>query len=176
MSWMEAMMGVVACSAAAGLTSFLTLERREARQFAAGKAEELYTLIEAFDQGLVAFFENACGSGTDGCPYKPADAGLGELMRDSAKARMLISFYFPALWPKVRRADAAVAASVTALRAYCADPRGESSALALEPALSDLREAMDTLKHAVVTTHRDGPGHRLRRRLIGPDRAATLAA
>jgi hypothetical protein len=169
-------LAVVACAAASGVTSFAILERREARQFAASRAEELYTLIEAFDQGIVGFFENAFTTHPDACPYQVSDAGLAGLMRDSARARMLISFYFPALWPKVRRADAAVAAGVAALRRYHANPRGEAPGLSLEPALADLRHAMESLKHAVVTTHRDGAARRLRRRLLGPSRTAALAA
>ena len=175
MSMAVEMLAIVACATAAGATCFLMLERREARQFAASKAEELYTLIETFDQGLIAFFEQSCAMAAKRRLYQPADSGLAELMRDSAKARMLISFYFPTLWPTVRRADAAVAATVAALQRYYAEPT-HASALHLETVMSDLREAMETLKHAVVTAHRDGPARRIRRRLLGPSRPVAVAA
>lgn len=157
MSIILTLLEMMACATAAGVTSYLILESREARQFSAGKAEELYTLVEAFDQGLVGHFAHACSLIAEGCAYSPhGDPSWAKLTRDSAKARMLVSFYFSSLWPQVKRADAAVAAAVAALRRYQASRCDEESVIGLEQSLMEMREAMETLKHAVVMAHRDG--------------------
>jgi hypothetical protein len=65
----------------------------------------------------------------------------------------------------VKRADASVAAAVAALRRYQASRYDEETVLALEHSLVEMRDTMETLKHAVVTSHRDGarPAARPRR-------------
>lgn len=157
MSIILTLLEMMACAASAGVASYLILESREARHFASAKAEELYTLVEAFDQGLVGHFAHACSLIAEDCPYSPhGDANWAKLIRDSATARMLVSFYFPSLWPQVKRADASVAGAVGALRRYQASRCDEESVLALEQSLVEMRETMESLKHAVVMTHRDG--------------------
>ena len=170
MSIILTLLEMMACATAAGVTSYLILESREARQFSSAKAEQLYTLVEAFDQGLVGHFAHACSLIAEGCSYSPhGDAGWTKLTRDSAKARMLVSFYFPSLWPQVKRADASVAAAVGALRRYQASRCDEETVLALEQSLVEMRDTMETLKHAVVMSHRDGarPPVRPRRPTVG---------
>jgi hypothetical protein len=157
MSIILTLLEMVACAAAAGVTSYLILEGREARHFSSAKAEELYTLVETFDQGLVGHFAHACSLISEGCAYSPhGDASWMKLTRDSAKARMLVSFYFPSLWPQVKRADSSVAAAVGALRRYQASRCDEETMIALEQSLVEMRDTMESLKHAVVMSHRDG--------------------
>jgi hypothetical protein len=96
MSVILTLLEMLACAMAAGVTCYLVLESREERHFASAKAEELYTLVEAFDQGLVGHFAHACSLIAEGCSYSPhGDATWTKLTRDSAKARMLVSFIFP---------------------------------------------------------------------------------
>ena len=156
---------IIACAVAAGLTSYFVLERRELRHHAASKAEDLYVVIDSFDQGLAAYFAQNCSLIAEGCLYSPnGDAGWSRLMRDSARARMLIGFYFPALWPQMKQADARLAATLSAMRRYHFQREDEASLVGLEQSLMDLRDTMDALKHAVVMTHRDrGRGGFLRR-------------
>jgi hypothetical protein len=156
MSLVMALFDVAACAAAAGVTNYLILERRDARHLASSKAEELYNLVESWEQGLVAYFARTCSLIVDGCPYIP-HGGLTEakLMGDSARARMLISLYFPALAPQVKRADAAVASALEAMRRHRAEISDKGALLSLEQTLIDMRESFEALKHAVVVTHRD---------------------
>ncbi|HXT05557.1 MAG TPA: hypothetical protein VN715_01300 [Roseiarcus sp.] len=166
MSIILTLLEMMACATAAGVSSYLILESREARHFSSAKAEELYTLIETFDQGLIGHFGQACSMIAEGCPYSPhGDANWTKLTGDSAKARMLVSFYFPSLWPQVKRADASVSAAVGALRGYQASRCDEETMIALEQSLVEMRDTMESLKHAVVMTHRDGarPATRARR-------------
>jgi hypothetical protein len=157
MSILLTVLEIACCSAAAGLTSFFILERREARHLASVKAEELYTLVDAFDQSLISHFSRRFSQSGDDWSYQQnGDADWNTLMRDAAKARMLISFYFPALWPHVSRADAAVTTSVAAMRRYHSSRKDEAAVVSLEQALLDMREALQALKHEVVMTHRDG--------------------
>ena len=177
MSIILTLLEMMACAAAAGITSYLILEGREARHFSSAKAEELYTLIEAFDQGLVGHFGHACSLIAEGCPYSPhGDTSWMKLTRDSAQARMLVSFYFPSLWPQVKRADASVAAAVGALRRYQASRCDEESILALEQSLVEMRDTMETLKHAVVMTHRDRARQAPRTRRPSVAQALRMAA
>ncbi len=173
-----ALLEVIACAAAAGMTSYLILDRREARRFASNKTEELYNLVETYEQGLVAYFAKTCSLIVDGCPYLPhAETPGAKLMGDSARARMLISLYFPALWPQVRRADIAVAATLTAMRQYQADRQEENALLRLEQTLLDMRDTFETLKHAVVMAHRDRERRLpIRRPLASPAEALRMAA
>jgi hypothetical protein len=177
MSIILTLLEMIACAAAAGVTSYLILESREARQFSSAKAEELYTLVEAFDQGVVAHFAHACSLIVEGCDYAPhGDESWARLTRDSAKARMLVSFYFPSLWPQVKRADAGVASAVGALRRYHGARNDENAVLALEQSLVDMRDTMEALKHAVVMTHRDGGRSGLRPRRPVVAQALRMAA
>jgi hypothetical protein len=178
MSMVMALLEVVACAAAAGLTNYLILERRESRRFASGKAEELYNLVETYEQGLVAYFAKTCSLIVDGCPYLPnAEAQGAKLMGDSARARMLIGLYFPTLWPQVKRADVAVASTLTAMRRYQANRQEENALLSLEQTLIDMRETFETLKHAVVMEHRDRERRLpIRRKLVKPAEALRMAA
>jgi hypothetical protein len=167
---------ILACAAAAGLTSFFVLERREMRHYASAKAEELYVVIDSFDQGLAAYFAQNCSLIAEGCLYSPAgDAGWSRLMRDSARARMLIGFYFPALWPQMKQADARLAATLSAMRRYHFQREDEASLVGLEQSLLDLRETMDALKHAVVMSHRDSGRGRLLRRSRPPAPSSVLS-
>ena len=173
-----ALLEVVACAAAAGLTNYWMLERREAHRFASGKCEELYNLVETYEQGLIAYFAKNCSLIVDGCPYLPtAEAADGKLMGDSARTRMLISLYFPALSPQVKRADVAVATTLTAMRRYQANHKEESALLSLEQTLFEMRETFDALKHAVVMAHRDRERRLpVRRKLATPAEALRMAA
>jgi hypothetical protein len=156
MSIILTMLEMAACAGTAGVTSYLILQGRDQRQFASAKAEELYTLVETFDQGLIAHFAQACSLIAEGRAYSASgDAGWTRLTRESARARMLVSFYFPALWPQVRRADASVAASIGALQRFQDGRQDDDAVLQLEQSLIDVRETMEALKHAVVMTHRD---------------------
>ena len=146
---MFTLLELLASAITAGVTCHLLLERREARSFTVAKAEELYTLIESFEQTLVSRLIEVC-SADDAA--EPTWSGL---TRDSAKARMLVSFYFPALWPEVRAADAGVSRATAAARDYRFGPRDENAALAVEQALSEARENLAALKHAVVQRRRD---------------------
>ena len=177
MSIILVLLEMMACAAAAGITSYLILEGREARHFSSAKAEELYTLVEAFDQGLIGHFGHACSLIAEGCPYSPhGDETWMRLTRDSAQARMLVSFYFPSLWPQVKRADASVASAVGAMRRYQASRCDEESVIALEQSLVDMRDTMETLKNAVVMTHRDGKRPVLRSRRPSMAQALRMAA
>jgi hypothetical protein len=156
MSMVMALLDVAACAVAAGVTNYLLLERREARHFASSKAEELYNLVESWEQGLVAYFARTCSLIVDGCAYIPNVEGPeARLMGDSARARMLVSLYFPALGPQVKRADAAVASALQAMRLYQAENGENNALLGLEQTLIDMRETFESLKHAVVVEHRD---------------------
>jgi len=172
-----ALLEVVACAAAAGLTNYWMLERREAHRFASVKCEELYNLVEAYEQGLVAYFAKTCSLIVDGCPYLPnAEAAGTKLMGDSARTRMLISLYFPALSPQVKRADVAVASTLSAMRCYQAGSQEESGLLSLEQSLFDMRETFEALKHAIVMAHRDRERRLPIRRALGaPAEALRLA-
>ena len=165
MSIAMALLEILACAAAAAMTTYLMMEKRELRQFTSAKAEELYTVVEAFDQGLSAYFSKTCSMIAEGYAYNAnGDANWTKLMQDSARARMLISFYFPALLPTAKRADAALSSTVGAMRQFQASRQDEPTILALEQALIDMRETLDALKHAVVMAHRDGGRRRLTRR------------
>jgi hypothetical protein len=166
------MLEIVVCAGAAAVTTYLIVEKRELRQFTSAKAEELYTLLEAFDRGLSAYLSQACAMLADGQGHSPhSDAIWTKLMQESAKSRMLINFYFPALLPHAKRADIALAATIGALRRFQANYNDEPPALALEQTLLDLRETLDTLKHAVVMAHRDASRSR-----VGSGRAAATVA
>ena len=176
MSFLASILEIAACAAAAGLTSYFVLEKREARHHAAAKAEELYSLLEAFEQGLVAHFVRICALIAEGCAYAPAqDPGWEKLTREAARARMLVSFYFPALWPHMKRADGTVAAAVAAMRRHHANPRDEQAILGFEQSVFDMREAVQSLKHAVVMAHRDR-GRRLAARRPMAAEALRMAA
>ena len=165
MSIAMGLLEILACAATAAVTTYLMMEKRELRQFTSAKAEELYTLVEAFDQGLSAYFSKTCSMIAEGYAYTSnGDANWSKLMQESARARMLISFYFPALLPTAKRADAALSATVGAMRQFQANRHDEPTILALEQTLIDMRETLDALKHAVVMAHRDGGRHKLTRR------------
>lgn len=156
LSIVVAMLEIVACAGAAAATTYLIIEKRELRQFTSAKAEELYVLLEAFDQELSSYLAKTCSLIAEGQSYSPqGDASWTKLMQKSAKSRMLINFYFPDLLPEAKRTDTALSATVGAMRRLQADCLGEPPALALEQTLLDMRETLDTLKHAVVMTHRD---------------------
>ncbi|MDE3176046.1 MAG: hypothetical protein KGM15_08095 [Pseudomonadota bacterium] len=156
---------ILACAAAAAMTTYLMMEKRELLQFTSAKAEELYTLVESFDQGLNVYFSKTCSMIAEGYAYNSnGDADWTKLMLDLARARMLISFYFPALLPTAKRADAALSATVGAMRRFQANRQDEPTILALEQTLIDMRETLDALKHAVVMAHRDNGRPRLARR------------
>jgi hypothetical protein len=178
MSLVMALIEVAACAAAAGFTNYLILDRRESRRFASTKAEELYNLVETYEQGLVAYFARTCSLVVDGCNYLPnAETPGGRLMDDSARARMLISLYFPALSPQVKRADIAVASTLSAMRRYQANRKEDNALLTLEQTLLDMRETFETLKHAVVLEHRDRERRLpIRRSLASPAEALRMAA
>jgi hypothetical protein len=172
MSIAMGLLEILACAAAAAMTTYLMMEKRELRQFTSAKAEELYTLVEAFDSGLSAYFAKTCSLIAEGhADTSNGDANWAKLMHDSARARMLISFYFPALLPTAKRADAALAATVGAMRQFQANRQDERTILALEQSLIDMREALDALKHCVVMAHRDGGRRRLTQRR-GPETSA----
>ena len=80
-------------------------------------------------------------------------------MQDSAKLRMLVGFYFPSLWPEVKRCDAAVSTTVDALQHFQNNPADENALVTLDNLVVDMKDALDALKHAVVVAHRDGRGH-----------------
>ena len=165
MSIPMALFEILACAAAAGFTCYFALERREMRHYASAKAEELYVVIDAFDQGLAAYFAQNCSLIAEGYLFSPhGDAGWSRLMRESARARMLIGFYFPGLWPQMKQADARLSATLSAMRRYHQQSEDADSLDHLEQSLIDLRETMDALKHAVVMTHRDNERPRLLRR------------
>jgi len=178
MSVAATLLEIVACAASAGATTYLILQSREARRYAAAKAEELYTAVEAFEQGLAAYFAESCARIGEGRPYLAAtDAHWAKTMRDSAKLRMLVCFYFPALWPQVRHADMALAATLGAMRQYHLRPADEAAVLALEQCLIDMRETMQAFKHEVIAAHRDGEtGRHSRRRADAPKQALSMAA
>jgi hypothetical protein len=168
MSMVTALLEIAACAAAVGLTNYLILERRDSRHFASGKAEDLYNLLEAYEQGLVAYFAKSCALIVDGCTYIPnAEPSEGKLTEDSARARMLVSLYFPDLGPPLKRADAAVGSTLQAMRRYHAESGDTNALLSLEQTLLDMRDAFEALKHAVVVAHRDRE-----RRLPAPHKIA----
>ncbi len=177
MSIPVALFEILACAATAGLTCYFALERREVRQFGAAKAEELYVVIESFDQGLAAYFAQNCSLIAEGYLYSPqGDSGWSRLTRESARARMLIGFYFPTLWPQMKQADARLSATLSAMRRYHQSREDAETLDGLEQSLIDLREAMDALKHAVVMTHRDKDRPRLlRRSRAAPATALSMA-
>jgi hypothetical protein len=165
MSVTLALFEILACAGAAGLTAYVLLERRELRHFVSAKAEDLYVVVDSFDQGLAGYFAQHCSLIAEGCLYSPyGDADWSRLMRDAGRARMLIGFYFPALWPQMKQADARLAATLSAMRRYHQQGDDAEAMDALEQSLIDLRETMDTLKHAVVMSHRDVGRPRLLRR------------
>ncbi len=178
MSIMLAVFEILACAAAAGLTAYLLLERRELRHYVSAKAEDLYVVVDSFDQGLAAYFAQNCSLIAEGCLYSlHGDADWSRLMREAARARMLIGFYFPALWPQMKKADARLAATLSAMRRYHQQCDDAATMDALEQSLIDLRETMDTLKHAVVMSHRDiGRPRLLRRPRAGASAAALRMA
>ena len=178
MSIPVAIFAILACAATAGFTCYFALERREIRHYASAKAEELYVVIDSFDQGLAAYFAQNCSLIAEGYLFSPhGDAGWSRLMRESARARMLIGFYFPALWPQMKQADARLVATLSAMRRYHQQHEDAESLDGLEQSLIDLRETMDSLKHAVVMAHRDKDRPRLLRRgrATAPATALSLA-
>ena len=156
MSALTAVLAILVCAAAAGLTALAAFERREARKHSASRAEELYALVEEFDQNIAAYFGLCASTVAKGRACAPLEeAGWLEMMRESARARTLVSFYFPALWPQMTRADTAIAQAAATLRQYEANFRDETAARKVERSLGDLKDVMEALKGAIVTAHRD---------------------
>jgi hypothetical protein len=171
MSALATILAVLVCAAAAGVTALAVFERREARNHAASRAEELYALVEGFDQCLAAYFamcSSTVAQGRDCAPLE--EAGWLEMMRESVRARTLVSFYFPALWPQMTCADAAISQAAATLRRYEADFRDEAAARSVERSLAELKDAMESLKGAIVAAHRNArrPGLPRRRSLNLP--------
>ena len=157
MSALAAVLAVLVFAAVAGLTALAAFERREARNHAASRAEERYGLVEGFDQNLAAYFALCSSTVAQGRACAPLEeAGWLEMMRESARARTLVSFYFPALWPQVTRADSAISEAAATLRRYEADFRDEAAARSVERSLANLKDVMEALKSAVVAAHRNG--------------------
>ena len=181
MSISLALLQLVASVATAATATYLIVESRERRQFLSAKAEDLYTAVETVDRGLSDFFGQAYTLICDGRPLRPStDFAWSKLQQEQAKVRMLVSFYFPTLWPEVKRGDAGVATAVAALAEYELHHPEESALLALDHVVLDMKDALEALKHAVVVAHRDGRGHPLglRRKLVTPElrRALRMAA
>jgi hypothetical protein len=172
MSLSLSILQILACAATAATTSYLIMESREQRQFFSAKAEELYTLVEAVDRDLTDYFAQSYSLVAEGHSYRShTEFAWSKLMQESAKLRMLVGFYFPSLWPEVKRSDAAVSTTVDALQHFQNNQADENALVTLDNLVVEMRDALDALKHAVVVAHRDGRGHPLglRRR---PDAAA----
>jgi hypothetical protein len=155
MSTLAAVVAVLIAAAGAGLTALRAIERRWSRVRADAQAEELYSLVESFDQSLSAYLARCrdfIARGRESAPLE--EAGWLDMRRDSARARTLVSLYFPNLWPQVKRTDALLSQAVAALRRYAGDPRDLGSARAFDRSIEELKDAMDALKSAVVTAHR----------------------
>ena len=169
------MLQIVACVATAATTTFLIVESRERRQFLSGKAEDLYTLVETVDRDLTDFFAHSYALISEGHPYRPhTEFAWNKLVQESAKVRMLVGFYFPSLWPQVKRSDAAVSTTVNALQDFQRDRLDENALVTLDNLVVDMKDALDALKHSVVVAHRDGRGlpFGFRRREKAPEAAA----
>jgi hypothetical protein len=172
MSLSLSILQILACAATAATTTYLIVESRERRQFFSSKAEELYTLVESVDRDLTDYFAHSYSLVAGGHSYRPqTEFAWSKLMQDSAKLRMLVGFYFPSLWPDVKKCEAFVSSTADELQHF-QDNRGDESALlTLDNLVAEMKEALDALKHAVIVAHHDGRGHPLglRRR---PDASA----
>jgi hypothetical protein len=155
MSALAAVIAVLISAAAAGWTALRAVERRDSRARVAAQAEELYALVESFDQSLTAYFSRSRAILVEGLDAAPLEeAGWLDMRRDTARARTLVGLYFPALWPQVRRADATLSQAVGALR-RCEADRGDTRGVrGLDRALDELKDAMEALKGGVVAAHR----------------------
>ena len=177
MSALAMVLAVLVGATAAGLMALAAFERREARVRAASRAEELYALVEGFDQTLAAHFAMCSATVAQGRACAPLEeAGWLEMMRESVRARTLVSFYFPALWPQMTCADSAISQAAATLRRYEADFRDEAAARSVERSLAELKDVMEALKGAIVATHRNVRRPLLpRRRAIGRPRLRPAA-
>jgi hypothetical protein len=179
MSTLAAVFAVLIFAAAAGLTTVRIIERRDTRAHAAALAEELYALVESFDQSFSAYFARCRSVLAEGGAVAPLEeAGWREMRRDSARARTLVGLYFPTLWPQVKRTDALLSQAAAALRRLEVDEHDAGRVRGLDRALSELTEAMEALKGAVVMAHRGGESRRpvLPRRLLPGLRGVRAAA
>jgi hypothetical protein len=161
MSTLAAVFAVLISAAAAGLTTLRIVEARELRARAAAQAEELYALVESFDQSFSAYFTRCRSIIAEGRAFAPLEeAGWREMRRDSARARTLVGLYFPALWPQVRRTDALLSQAVATLRRYEDHGHNDGLVRSLDRSLEELKDAMEALKGAVVVAHRVGDSRR----------------
>jgi len=161
MSTLAAVLAVLVSAAVAGLAATLTVERRERRARAAALAEELYALVESFDQTLAAYFVRSRAIIAEGRSSAPLEeAGWLDMRRDSARARALIGLHFPTLWPLVKRTDAMVSQAVASLQRHERDCRDPGLARGLDRSLGELKDAMEALKRAVVAAHHGGESRR----------------
>jgi hypothetical protein len=155
MSTLAAMLAVLISAAAAGVTMWRIVERRDRRACIAMHAEELYALIESFDQSFSAYFARCRAFIAEGRAFAPLEeAGWREMRRDSARARTLVGLYFPSLWPQVKRTDALLSQAMATLRRYEDDGRNDALVRGLDRSLGELKDAMEALKGGVVAAHR----------------------
>jgi hypothetical protein len=146
---------VVASAIAAGAATYFLNISKERLLFVGRKSEELYCTLEALDVDLSAFYSkrySLVGASEE-------RTGIEHLHRAKAyfaTVRMLIGLYFPNLAPDLARVSAAAVTAQHGLEGleHAAQSGRAQPIEALDAAVCDLKDAIDGLKAAVLTTGR----------------------
>ncbi|HEY1942253.1 MAG TPA: hypothetical protein VGH40_09030 [Roseiarcus sp.] len=149
---------IVISAVMAGLVSYKVNESKDGRRFVGNKAEELYCHAESIDREFCRFFgdryslvgaaRSAIGSG---------DEALERAGATLVNAKMLVGFYFPSLAPALARTIAAVTTAHGALRRWegaSGTASGDDLVIALDRDVAALKDALESLKAAIIETGR----------------------
>jgi hypothetical protein len=154
---------VVASAIAAGAATYFLNISKERLLFVGRKSEELYCTLEALDGDLSAFYRKRyalVGEMGQGAGQVAGQVtGIEHLHRANAyfaTVRMLIGLYFPTLAPDLARVSAAALTARHGLESLEeAAQSGRAPRIeALDAAVCDLKDAIDALKAAALTTGR----------------------
>jgi hypothetical protein len=146
---------VLSSAIAAGAATYYLNISKERLLFVGQKSEELYRTIEALDFELSCFY-GKCYSLVGEARRAAGTEHLHGAKAYFAATRMLVGLYFPALMTALTRASAAAATAERCLETLEDAPESGRRHLleALDTSVCELKDALDALKAAILTTGR----------------------